>query len=110
ICVGIGVIVFSVLIYALIMHRKSRGVKAATFHEHQTVEVVWAIVPLIILIVMAIPATMVLMRMDNTDDSNVTIKITGYQWKWQYSYLDQGIEYFSNLTTPLDAINNLAPK
>lgn len=110
ICVGIGVVVFSILMYSLIMHRKSRGHKPATFHEHQTLEIVWAIAPMVILVIMAIPATIVLLRMSNTDDSALTIKVTGYQWKWQYSYLDQGIEYFSNLSTPLDQINNKAKK
>ncbi len=110
ICVAIGVVVFSILIYSLIMHRKSRGRKPATFHEHQTIEIIWAIAPMVILIIMAIPATIVLMRMANTDDSAVTIKITGYQWKWQYSYLDQGIEFYSNLSTPLDQINNKVKK
>lgn len=110
VCVAIGIVVFSLLLYAIIMHRKSRGVKPARFHEHQTIEIIWAIVPLVILIIMAIPATIVLMRMSNTDDSAITIKITGYQWKWQYSYLDQGIEFFSNLKTPLDQINNKVKK
>lgn len=110
ICIVIGIVVFSILIYSLIMHRKSRGVKPATFHENKTLEIFWAIVPLIILIVMAVPATMVLARINNTDDSTVTIKVTGYQWKWQYTYLDQGIQYFSNLSTPWDQINNKIKK
>lgn len=110
ICVIIGVIVFSILIYALVMHRKARGVKAATFHENKTVEIVWAIVPLIILIIMAVPATLVLMRIDNPADSSVTIKITGYQWKWEYTYLDQGIQFFSNLSTPYGQITNQQQK
>jgi len=110
ICCIIGLGVFAILIYALINHRKSLGVKPAQFHEHQTVEIVWAIVPLVILVIMAIPATMVLTRMENADDSAVTIKITGYQWKWQYDYLDQGISFFSNLSTPLAQINNKEPK
>jgi cytochrome c oxidase subunit 2 len=110
VCVVIGVIVFSILIYSLVMHRKSRGHKPAAFHEHQTLEIAWAIIPMVILVIMAVPATIVLLRMSNADDSALTIKITGYQWKWQYSYLDQGIEYFSNLSTPLDEINNKASK
>ncbi len=110
ICVVIGVIVFSLLIYALIMHRKSRGVKPSTFHENKVVEIIWAIVPLLILIIMAIPATIVLVRMNNDEASSVTIKITGYQWKWQYSYLDQGIQFFSNLRTPYNQIHNQTSK
>jgi len=110
ICVAIGVVVFSVLIYSLIMHRKSRGAKPAQFHEHPTVEIIWAIVPLVILVVMAIPATIVLVKMSNADDSAVTIKITGYQWKWKYDYLDQGISFFSNLKTPYAQIHNKEKK
>ena len=110
ICVAIGIVVFGAMLIALIYHRKSRGVKAAQFHENTTLEIFWAIVPFIILIAMAIPATIVLVRMNNYEDSQLTIKITGYQWKWKYDYLDQGISYYSNLSTPLDQIHNKAPK
>lgn len=110
ICVAIGVLVFGVLIYSLIMHRKSRGVKPAEFHEHPGLEIAWAIIPFLILVAMAIPATTVLMRMVDTRDSDVTIKITGYQWKWRYEYLDQGINFFSNIATTQDQIHNLAEK
>ncbi|MBI5447355.1 MAG: cytochrome c oxidase subunit II [Gammaproteobacteria bacterium] len=110
ICVSIGVLVFSVLIYSLIKFRKSKGAVPADFHEHTVVEITWAVIPFLILVAMAIPATKVLMRMDNTDDADVTIKIVGYQWKWKYEYLDQGISYFSNLSTPVSQLNNQAPK
>ncbi|GAB4393352.1 MAG: cytochrome c oxidase subunit II [Gammaproteobacteria bacterium] len=110
ICVAIGVVVFGVMIYSLIMHRKSRGFKADKFHEHTALEIVWAVVPFLILVGMAIPATKVLIRMDDTSQSDLTIKITGYQWKWQYTYLDQGIDFFSNLSTPVDQIHNKVAK
>lgn len=110
ICVAIGCIVFSVLFYSLIMHRKARGYKAAQFHEHPVLEVVWAIIPFIILVAMAIPATRVLMKMEDYRNSAITIKITGYQWKWKYDYLDQGISFFSNLSTPQDQIQNKTAK
>lgn len=100
ICVGIGVVVFSVMIYALIYHRKSRGAVAAEFHEHPGLEILWAVIPFLILVIMAIPATRTLIAMEDTADADVTIKITGYQWKWQYEYLDRGISFFSNLSTP----------
>lgn len=106
ICVGIAVVVFGVLIYALIFHRKSRGAKAAEFHEHPALEIVWAIIPFIILIVMAVPATRVLMAMENTDDADVTIKVTGLQWKWKYDYLDEGVHFYSNLATPFEQIQD----
>ena len=110
ICVGIAVLVFSVMFYSLLMHRKSRGVTAAQFHEHPVVEFVWALIPLLILIAMAIPATKVLMRMDDTAEAQVNIKITGYQWKWKYDYLDEDISFFSHLTTPIEQIHNKQPK
>lgn len=110
ICVAIGVLVFGVLFYSLFKYRKSKGAVAAQFHEHPLVEMIWAVIPFIILLVMAIPATKVILEMHDTQDSDVTIKIMGYQWKWQYSYLDQGIQFFSNLATPQDQIQNKAPK
>ncbi len=110
ICVAIGVVVFSVLIYSLIMHRKSKGAVAAHFHEHMTLEIVWAIIPFIILVVMAVPATKLLMRMNDDSNADVTVKITGYQWRWKYEYLDQNISFFSNLATPQDQLSNKAPK
>lgn len=106
ICCVIGIIVFSVLIYSLIKFRHSKGVKPANFHENMLVEVIWAIIPFFILVGMAVPATRVLMHMHDTADPTMTIKITGYQWKWQYEYLDQGIKFFSNLSTPQNQINN----
>jgi len=110
ICVAIGVIVFSVLIYALIKHRKSRGVKPAKFHEHPVVEITWAVIPFLILVVMAIPASKVVLRMEDYSRPDMTIKITGYQWKWRYDYLDEGFGFFSNLKTTPQQINNKAKK
>lgn len=110
ICVAIGVVVFSVLIYTLIYHRKSRGVEAAQFHEHTAVEITWAIIPFIILIVMAVPATKILMEMNDEAQSDLSIKITGYQWKWRYEYLNQGISFFSNLATPQNQLTNKVAK
>lgn len=110
ICVAIGIVVFGVLIYTLIKHRKSVGAKPATFHEHRYIEIIWAVIPFIILISMAIPATKVLMQMNDESNSDLTIKITGFQWKWKYEYLDQGISFFSNIATPLDQRSNQATK
>ncbi len=110
ICVAIGVVVFSVLFYSLIKHRKSLGVKPANFHGNLRVEIFWAIVPFLILVIMAIPATLVLIKMEDTGSSDVNIKVTGYQWNWQYKYLDEGISFFSNLSTPADQLKNKAPK
>lgn len=106
ICCAIGVVVFGVLIYAIVKHRKSVGHKAATFHENATLEVIWTIIPFLILISMAWPATKVLIEMNDFEDSDMTVKVVGYQWKWQYEYLDEGIKFFSNLGTSWDQINN----
>ncbi|STX40385.1 cytochrome c oxidase subunit II [Legionella donaldsonii] len=110
ICAIIGIVVFGVMIYSLIHHRKSKGYTPATFHDNTRLEIVWSIIPFLILVGLAIPATKVLMRMDDTAESDVTIKVVGYQWKWQYQYLDQGISYFSNLSTPYEQIQNKQKK
>ncbi len=110
VCVAIGVVVFGVMIYSMIKHRKSKGAVPAQFHESTTVEILWTIVPFLILIGMAIPATKALIAMEDTSDSDMTIKVTGYQWKWQYEYLDDDISFFSNLSTPRDQIYDEAAK
>lgn len=110
ICVGIAVVVFSIMIYSLIRHRKAAGYQAATFHEHPVLEIIWAVIPFIILIFIAVPATKVLINMDDDANATINIKITGYQWKWKYDYLDQGISFMSNLSTPQDELQNLTPK
>jgi len=104
ICCVIGALVFAVMFYSMFKHRKSKGAKAADFHESTTVEIIWTAVPLFILIAMAIPAAKTLIAMEDTSNADVTIKITGYQWKWQYEYLDSGISFFSTL----DAEHNAA--
>ncbi len=109
-CVVIGALVFGVLIYALIKHRKSVGHKSVDFHGSVLVEIIWTIIPFLILIVMAVPATMVLIRMNDDSKADINIKIVGYQWKWKYEYLDSGISYFSNLSTPPDQLANKAKK
>ncbi|MGC1183336.1 cytochrome c oxidase subunit II [Legionella sp.] len=110
VCAIIGVVVFGVMIYSLIHHRKSKGYKAASFHDNPRLELIWSIIPFLILVGLAIPATRVLIRMDNTKESDVTVKVVGYQWRWRYEYLDQGISYFSTLSTPLAQIQNTQPK
>ena len=110
VCAVIGVVVFGVMIYALIHHRKSRGYKPATFHDNPRLEIVWSIIPFLILVALAVPATKVLMRLENSNESDVTIKVVGSQWKWQYQYMDQGISFYSNLSTPYSQIQNKKPK
>lgn len=110
VCAVIGVVVFGVMIYSLIHHRKSVGYKAASFHDNTRLEIIWSIIPFLILVGLAIPATRVLIRMNDTERSDVTVKVVGYQWRWQYQYLDQGISFFSNLSTPYAQIHNQKPK
>ncbi|MDO6499442.1 cytochrome c oxidase subunit II [Photobacterium sanguinicancri] len=106
ICVVIGIIVFGVMFWAIIHHRKSRGAVAASFHESTKVEILWTLIPFVILIVMAIPATKTLLAMEDTSKPDLTVLITGSQWKWHYSYFDQDVEYFSLLATSPAQIAN----
>lgn len=110
ICGVIGMIVFGVMFYALIRHRKSRNYPPAIFRDNMRLEIVWTIIPVFILAGLAFPATKILIRMNDNSNSDVTIKIVGHQWRWQYEYLNQGIKYFSNLSTPWDQIQNKQPK
>ncbi|MCL4105990.1 UNVERIFIED_CONTAM: hypothetical protein GTU68_058296 [Idotea baltica] len=112
-CVAIGVVVFGVMFYSIYAHRKSKGAVAATFHESTKVEIAWTVVPFLILIGMAVPATQTLIKVYDFEDSEIDILITGFQWKWKYEYLaDEGdnVAFFSNLRTPQNEINNSAPK
>ena len=113
ICAIIFVGVFGVMFYSILKHRKSKGAKAASFHESTTVEIIWTVIPLIIVIAMALPATKTVVAMKDTTNSDITIKTTGYQWKWGYDYIKgegEGIGFMSTLSTPRDQVNNLAPK
>jgi cytochrome c oxidase subunit 2 len=110
ICVVICVGVFAVLIYSIIKHRKSKGAKPASFHESTTVEIIWTTIPFLILVGMAVPATKTLLALEDTRDADMSIKITGYQWKWKYDYLDDDISFFSTLATPREEIENKQAK
>jgi cytochrome c oxidase subunit 2 len=110
ICVWIGVVVFGVMFYSIFKHRKSKGAVAAQFHESLGLEVLWTAIPAVILIVMAVPATTTLIQMYDTTNSDVDIKITGHQWKWQYDYLGEDVGFFSNLTTSQDEIYDRTEK
>jgi cytochrome c oxidase subunit 2 len=113
ICTVIGAGVFGVMFYSIIYHRKSRGVTPATFHESTRVEIAWTVVPFIILIAMAFPATSTLLAIYDNDDAELDILVTGYQWKWKYEYLNEdgdNVSFFSNLRTPQTEINNTEAK
>ncbi len=110
ICVIIGIIVFGTIAYSIIKFRKSKGAVPASFHEHLGLEITWTAIPTLILICIAIPGTLVLINMNDEAKSDVTIKITGFQWKWKYEYLENGISFFSNISTPFDELNGTKPK
>jgi cytochrome c oxidase subunit 2 len=113
ICLVIFVGVFGVMFYSIWAHRKSRGAKPATFHEHVGVEIAWTVIPFLIVIGMALPATRTVVAMKDTSGADMTVKVTGYQWKWGYEYLDgpaAGVEFLSNLSTPRAQIENREPK
>lgn len=97
ICVVIGIGVFGAMGYSIMHHRKSRGVQAANFHESTTIEIAWTVIPLLVLIGIAIPATATLLKLENTDNADIEIQVTGIQWKWKYTYLDEGITFISSL-------------
>ena len=110
ICVAIFVGVFGVMFYSLLKHRKSVGHQAAQFHESPMVEIVWTVIPFMIVLFMAYPATKTILAMHDTSAPDMTIKVTGYQWKWGYDYLQDGFGFYSNLKTPLAQIENREPK
>ncbi|KAB0291919.1 cytochrome c oxidase subunit II [Vibrio fortis] len=110
ICCAIAFVVFGVMFYSILRHRKSKGAVAAHFHESTKVEIIWTIIPIIILIAMAIPATKTLIAMEDTSQSDLTVKITGSQWKWHYSYFGEDVEYFSLLATSDKEIEGIEAK
>ncbi len=114
ICVAIGVVVFGVIFWSIIHHRKSAGYQPAQFHENTRLEILWTIVPTVILIAMAIPATRTLIQMYDTGGEDLSIEVRGYQWKWQYKYLDEDLNstfgFFSNLSTPRTEIEGTSAK
>ena len=110
VCLAIFVVVFSVMFYSIYKHRKSVGHQAVQFHEHHMLEVVWTIIPALILIAMAVPATKTIFAMKDTTAADMTVKVTGYQWKWEYDYLDKDVRFISTLITPQDQIDNKAEK
>jgi cytochrome c oxidase subunit 2 len=99
-CVAIGVVVFGVMIISLVKHRKSKGVEPAKFSHSTTAEVVWTIIPVIILLIMAVPAAETMLKIEDTRDPDLSIVVTGYQWKWHYKYQDEGVEFYSSLARP----------
>lgn len=110
ICVGIAVVVFGAMLISIVFHRKSRGAVAANFHENVLVEMAWTIVPAIILIVMAVPAAGVLVKMEDYTKADMSIKVTGYQWMWNYDYVNNGISFYSKLAEDSNRARQLGSK
>ena len=110
ICVVIGVLVFGVMFYSMYAHTRKKNPVPATFDDNHKLEIAWTIIPFLILIAMAIPASKTLIKMYDDTAGDINIQVTGYQWKWQYRYLEDDVSFFSNLATDWDEINNLVPK
>jgi cytochrome c oxidase subunit 2 len=107
ICVVIGIGVFTVMFTSIVLHRKSRGHEAAKFNHSTTAEIIWTIIPVLILVVMAVPATTALVRMEDSSGAEMTVKITGFQWRWKYEYLDEDISFISSLDQTSNAARQL---
>ena len=110
ICVVIGLLVFGVMFYSMYAYTKKKNPIPATFHESTKVELAWTIIPFLILIAMAVPASKTLQNIYDDEAGDINIQVVGYQWKWQYRYLEDDISFFSNLMTDLDEIYNKVPK
>ena len=110
ICTVIGVVVFGLMFYSMYAHRRSKNPKPADFHESTAVEVLWTLIPALILIGLAVPATRTLIEIEDNSDADLTVLITGSQWKWHYQYLESNIGFYSNLTTSQEQRDNLEPK
>jgi cytochrome c oxidase subunit 2 len=107
ICVVIAIAVFGAMIYSIVKFRHSKGAVAATFDHSTKVEIVWTIIPIAILVGMAVPAAETLIKIEDTRASDLSIKVTGYQWKWHYDYLDKGVNFFSTLASDSNAARQL---
>lgn len=110
VCVVVGIVVFGAMLYSALAHRRSRNPEPAGFHHNTRLEIVWTLIPTMILVGMAIPATTTLMEIEDNSNADMTVLITASQWKWHYEYLEAGIGYYSNLATPQNQIDNLEPK
>ena len=107
VCALIGLAVFGAMVYAIVNFRKSKGVRAASFSHNTEAEVIWTVIPVLILVAMAVPAARTLVEIEDTRDTEMTIKITGYQWKWHYEYLGEEVAFYSNLAQSSNAARQL---
>jgi cytochrome c oxidase subunit II len=104
VCVVIFFLVFGVMFWSIFKHRRSQGAKAAQFHENTTIEIIWTVVPLVVLVAMAWPATRTMLEMKDAGGADITVKVTALQWRWEYDYQQDGLRFTSNLSTPRDQI------
>jgi cytochrome c oxidase subunit II len=107
VCVVIAIAVFGAMIYSIVKFRRSQGAVAAQFDHSTRAEIVWTVIPIVILVAMAVPAAATLVRIEDTRNSDLTIKVTGYQWRWHYEYLDRNVAFFSSLARDSDAARQL---
>lgn len=107
VCVAIAIAVFGAMIYSIVKFRRSQGAVPATFDHSTRAEIIWTVIPIVILVAMAVPAAATLVRIEDTRNSELTIKVTGYQWRWHYEYLDQKVGFFSSLARDSNAARQL---
>ena len=110
VCVVVGIVVFGAMFYTMYAHHRSRHPTPAKFSESLIVEVIWTLIPVLILVGMAIPSTRALIEIEDNSNADLTVLVTGSQWKWHYKYVESGISYYSNIATPQEQIDNLEPK
>ena len=110
ICILIAVVVFGLMFYAVVRHRRSVGHQAKQFDNNKPAQILWTLIPCLVVVGMAFPATRTVFAMKDTANPDMTIKVTGYQWKWRYDYLGENVSFYSDLSTPRDQIENQAPK
>ena len=110
ICVWIGVVVFGIMLYSMVMHTRAAGYKAEQYHDNTKLEILWTVIPFIILIGMAVPSTYTLIDIYDNSESEIDIKVVGHQWKWEYEYLGEDVRFMSNLSTSQDEIYGRTPK
>jgi cytochrome c oxidase subunit 2 len=110
ICILIAIVVFGIMLYAIVRHRRSVGHQAKQFDNNKPAQILWTLIPCLIVVGMAFPSTRTVFAMKDTTNPDMTIKVTGYQWKWRYDYLGENVSFYSDLSTPRDQIENQAPK
>lgn len=103
VCVAIGVVVFGAMIWSIIYHRASRNPTPATFSHSTTAEIIWTIIPIIILVAMAYPSARTLVKIEDSGDADMSVQVTGFQWKWHYNYIEDGVDFYSSLASSSNA-------